>query len=324
MTAHRWTTQYKQGQSIVEIARAEGSSATTTRGAMRYLKAKSADAIKYPSTYPKPIYYRGRKAPANQGRVAHYLTTRNTHRGERIMSAMALVSRVDATTTRPALPLTRIQEQYIRAWAGSTGRGPIVVTGADRAPHGTGHGYHKYSYALGNSGASHIEYIPSTYAVEVGVEWVRSMLADVHTSTKGGAECIYLRDHGYTRGQITAYPAIHRDHQIWFVTDRGKAYHATAETPLAAIAQALAGWRRQRMINRAHKAELASLVGVWVGLDDSLRAGNCQTESLAQGDRIRRALNAHGEIGGVRADYLLTLRDDAYTRRAIATARGRY
>lgn len=75
---------------------------------------------------------------------------------------------------------------------------------------------------------------------------------------------------------------------------------------------------RERKNNK--KAELKNLKNVWVCVDDSIKSGNCipGTESMAS--IIRSKL---GNVEAVRADILLSIRDDYYTRKAVNQAKSR-
>jgi len=79
---------------------------------------------------------------------------------------------------------------------------------------------------------------------------------------------------------------------------------------------------KERARKQAHKCEIAALTGIWVGFDDSIRVGNCETATRQYQHKLSQL--AGGIIGGIRADYLLALRDDVYTRRAVAKAEERY
>lgn len=59
---------------------------------------------------------------------------------------------------------------------------------------------------------------------------------------------------------------------------------------------------------------------VWVSADDSVGAGNCPLGTTEFRRRVELELGAQGEIGAVRADMILALRDDNYTRRACRAA----
>jgi len=59
---------------------------------------------------------------------------------------------------------------------------------------------------------------------------------------------------------------------------------------------------------------------LFVGIEDSLKSGNCPhgTEQFAA--RLRREF---GDIGGIRADVLINFQDDMFTRRAVMAASNR-
>jgi len=78
---------------------------------------------------------------------------------------------------------------------------------------------------------------------------------------------------------------------------------------------ALAATLAKRQMNR-------SLKNIWVGLDDSFSAGNCKPSTMAFYDKLKSIFGA--EVGGLRADELLKIRDDIYTRRAVGAASKRY
>ena len=59
----------------------------------------------------------------------------------------------------------------------------------------------------------------------------------------------------------------------------------------------------------------AALPRIWVSFDDSLLSGNC----LAGTARFAED-NVMQNCGAIRADYLLELRNDSYSRRAIEKA----
>jgi hypothetical protein len=58
----------------------------------------------------------------------------------------------------------------------------------------------------------------------------------------------------------------------------------------------------------------------WVMIEDSIGAGNCRplTESFAR--ELAERTGAHGEIGAARASLILSIRNDAFTRRAVRVA----
>ena len=62
---------------------------------------------------------------------------------------------------------------------------------------------------------------------------------------------------------------------------------------------------------------------VWVSIADSIAAGNCGAGTRLCADMLLRLLGATGEVGAVRADWLLGRRNDEYTRRACIAASAR-
>ena len=100
-----------------------------------------------------------------------------------------------------------------------------------------------------------------------------------------------------------------------------KGYHAKTDTledarseaSLARKKAATALWEKRIQL----KNELSLLRRTWVGVQDSLDAGNCAATTNAV---VKQLQSDFGKIGGIRADVLLRYRDDIYTRRAIAQA----
>jgi hypothetical protein len=108
----------------------------------------------------------------------------------------------------------------------------------------------------------------------------------------------------------------------------GEQYHLTTVTGAAdAAAQvraAIAAFRIRRTEKKRELAELASASGVWVSVEDSLRSGNCRSETDKFAAVLHRHIHAHGELGAVRGDVILAVRSDSYTRRAVAYAAARH
>lgn len=65
-------------------------------------------------------------------------------------------------------------------------------------------------------------------------------------------------------------------------------------------------------------AELSPMLPkIWVGVADSINAGNCRVGTDAFYNVIKQKA---GQIGGLRADYLVNIRDDTFVRKAIVYA----
>ena len=105
-----------------------------------------------------------------------------------------------------------------------------------------------------------------------------------------------------------------------------RGYHVTAATQAQAERKATkarqaaaAATIRERQTRRNKAAALAGYRHVYIALDDSIRAGNCEAISKQFAAQAWRAIGAVAECA-VRADVVLSLRDDCYTRRALGAA----
>lgn len=108
-----------------------------------------------------------------------------------------------------------------------------------------------------------------------------------------------------------------------------RGYHSTVSTLEGARKAAAAARRKQyavaikaRYAARDKRHQLAPLAGVYIDLADSLRAGNCRPVTMQFADEVWRKIGASGPCA-VRADVVLSIRDDMYTRRALSAAQTR-
>lgn len=85
--------------------------------------------------------------------------------------------------------------------------------------------------------------------------------------------------------------------------------------------QAVAATIRERQSAITKRAGLAALKSVWISVDDSIAAGNCQSSTGQFARRMWDAIGASGPCA-VRADIVIATRDDYYTRRALGAALG--
>jgi hypothetical protein len=230
-----------------------------------------------------------------------------------------------------------------RLVAGDDGNHPVVVVDGDQAPTMAGDGY--YWTTPGGTLIRHPNayqwakvYHASTRIVEVGAGWIVRMIA---RNKSGGA---FRRDnrHGVTTAVLTgSRQTIHGctadaglttdGRRVWIVTmTDGRSFHAARRCDLfadsktmradarSALREAVGGLRKQAAADRKWQADLGrALDAIWVDEAASRRSGNCQFGTEAAAKRIRMAI---GDVGAVRADVLLSMRDDGFTRRAIAAA----
>lgn len=122
-----------------------------------------------------------------------------------------------------------------------------------------------------------------------------------------------------------------RDRQGLVVLGRGdEEWHETVQTrdeALRCLPRYRAAMHARRIAARA--AALDTLIAergdqIWVGIEDSVRAGNCRpmTEQFARDYAAR--VGAEGAIGGATAVAILAVRDDDFARRACRAAALRY
>ena len=117
--------------------------------------------------------------------------------------------------------------------------------------------------------------------------------------------------------------------KIMCVVDAGDGsfYHAYVAQSPDSVRRAI-GDRIDVNVRRAkrvieEKAETELLKRVWVTEEDSLQAGNCFAGTRLFMAAIRKALGVTCEIGAVRGDWLLSQRNDQYTKAACFKAKER-
>jgi hypothetical protein len=105
-----------------------------------------------------------------------------------------------------------------------------------------------------------------------------------------------------------------------------RGYHCTAPTieqarkkEAKARVNALVATLAAREQRRVKQEELAHLRQVWIELADSIAGGNCRSASEQFAQTAYREIGANGPCA-VRADIVLSMRDDMWTRRALAVA----
>jgi hypothetical protein len=124
------------------------------------------------------------------------------------------------------------------------------------------------------------------------------------------------------------------DEGFFLASSDDERYHPTSDelaevyrSGWSAIADVVAdalGRRAARALLREWQREMDAIISErdpFVGVDDSVAAGNCRQGTSVFRERIERHLHLQsGCIGAVRASVILSLRDDAYTRRACRQA----
>lgn len=144
-----------------------------------------------------------------------------------------------------------------------------------------------------------------------------------HTSQK--PKKITLNVHTQRRILAAHVPAVisvdydRNGKRLMLVDSTGEQYHLnyvpTGAHARNAVREAVAALRKRR----AKKIAVTNPERVWVQVEDSYESGNCRSMT---DEFVRDYLRQIGATGPVctRGDLLLSIRDDAYTRRAVAFA----
>jgi hypothetical protein len=102
-----------------------------------------------------------------------------------------------------------------------------------------------------------------------------------------------------------------------------KGYHAKTNNFKAALKKVAEARRAALQTIMRRRADRANHSSIWVSYEDSIRGGNCPSGTKAFAHTVARAIGAAGDFA-VRADVLLRIRNDGYTRRAVRAAEMRY
>ena len=114
---------------------------------------------------------------------------------------------------------------------------------------------------------------------------------------------------GYAENMLTLTDATGETYHVGYLENIQRARKAVAE--------ALAAFRKRRE-EKIEEARIRSN-RVWIDLEDSYRSGNCRPMSDQFARQVWSQIGAAGPCA-VRADVVLGIRDDAYTRRAAMAA----
>lgn len=358
-------------KSVIAAAQSFGSSATTLRGAIRYILA-SAQPDK-----PKPF-------PAWERDASAANDYRYTRRGERICTGLGLpmdyedrkrallaADGLAEAHGAPAIPARVIGQLLIRhTWPAAT----IQKYALDRI--GLRSGLRAHLDAAAESAAQSLtadwplKKSESSWAGghhTVTVRWILypsdgSIFSHKQPGCVGESVRVWS-DNGKWSGTdshasltvsvaaLQKYPTLRTPDGhillhyepipgrpriakiIWVAQGRGvslkpihgyliRGYHVEAASLEAAEKkvqkirrEACARMLQSRIQARRDKIEYGS---VWVGVADSLAGGNCASGTEQYRQQLCRLVG--GEIGGVRADWLLRQRRDTYTLRAVRAA----
>lgn len=308
--------------SIIELAQSRGSAAKTKAGAKKYLLANLPGAIdglklnKYCGQRAERDYTRSLSSMRGKSKAQYkrdVSRARLAARAAHICTHLGLQTRDQLHATKSAYAPTKAQLAIVRILAGAHASCPVYIGSADNPPTQTGYSYSKTQWS----------YSPSTLRVEVGADWLayaKGKYQLLPTRTVIAIASTIL--HGLTINEFwSAKTSCGTVHGYLVSMPRRDDYHSLAGSPKQAAKEAIAAWKKQAAIETKRIAENTGLSTVWVSPADSLNAGNCLAITKDVADKIRRRLG--GNVGAVRADYLLAMRDDTYVRRAIRAAQTR-
>lgn len=105
---------------------------------------------------------------------------------------------------------------------------------------------------------------------------------------------------------------------------QGGFYHTSGHESVQSIRAALANRRRKLRATELDQIILSQGDTLFVGIEDSLAAGNCSPGTQAFIVEFSKGQGAVGPIGAATAKAILSYRDDIWTRRACQAAAMRY
>lgn len=327
-----YTSQFK---SIIELAQSRGSTATTRAGARRYLLNQIAEKSKN----DLEIHQRGRAVFLSEylrgelrgsGAVATYWRNRWDARMLRRAEAAcessgcwpydvacAVAAQTDANILSGIKYLIKEGHTYRVAnsrWAGGKHSIEVEFAGSPQDISARGDSVREWSSNGKWSGNNSVHRYKITRRVPTELLVVGGLVT------------------------LDAEPVGPREYRAaWAEQGRGfdlniirgfiiRGFHVRGNN--LARARKVAGTARAktlttRLAQRAQRNADRKLNTVWVSVDDSLRAGNCNSATQQFAAKVKAELGSVGELGAVRADVLLGLRSDHYARRAVAAAQQR-
>lgn len=312
-------------KSIVELAQSRGSTATTSAGARRYLLSQLS------SSSSQELHQRGAKEPYFRTALhaADYRKSawdaRMLRRGEAACGrvgcwpydvASALSSEIDSKILAGIIKAISEGHTYRVAnsrWAG--GKHSITVEFADQLGiSARGESVREWSSNGKWSGNNSVHRyklsrsVPTELLVVGGLVTLDAQPVGPREYRAAWAE----QGRGFDLNIVHGF--IIRGFHV-----RGESLSRARKVARTARAKTLT----TRLAHRAQRNADRKLNTVWVSVDDSLRAGNCDSATKQFAAKVKSELGAVGELGAVRADVLLGLRSDHYARRAVAAAQQR-
>lgn len=129
----------------------------------------------------------------------------------------------------------------------------------------------------------------------------------------------------YRRHGIIAYQCGSAAGDRYLIKIAKYIYHAKYRRLRHAISRAIVAAKRRKAAEKRAAEVNARAASVWVSREDSIKAGHCESGTDRAKELLEKALGAVGEIGAIRGDVLLKLRNfDDFAKRAVSAAISRY
>lgn len=286
-------------QRIRKVAESRGSRATTIRGLRAYL-------LEHPAESRFRTAHRGGRGLTEAGQ---YLLSRQYRRDQKktptpdaLVAYVARAAMLDRSHSSPVRTIDGLHRKI----------------GAGVCEIGEGYSFRwrgKWKSAPGS-------YIASTRCILVDSDYARSLLDRGLRRYRDEVACVALEVHAVSAGCAVQYAwsasvgkmwrVTTPDQYVWHGKRENKDHRAAAQQAVAAAADRRRNERIQSLMERA------DLTRIYVGIEDSVRAGNCRIGTEQFASAVREKIG--GEIGAVRADVLLSIRRDSYTERAVRQA----
>lgn len=281
-----------------------GSKATTTRGMIRAIRAAGARILPLPDATCRPYWYCAHTQGMRAQRIAKIATGTDVSRYTADARAAVGVRQLQAEL-RTSYPYASPSG----SWAGGNVRLTVHV------------GVPSASATTDRVWSANGKWSGNDLAVRLCVS-ERALLSDLDLTAAG---LVILDAELIAPGEYQAKWATQKG-QLGLTVISGwliRGYHSTKKTIEAARKEARAAREKALAAELAVRQRDAVLAHIWINVADSDAAGNCAAGTEAFRRLAVSRLVPDGEIGAIRADWALSIRDDMFVRRAIAVAQRR-
>jgi hypothetical protein len=292
---------------VIERAQQAGSNAKTKAGAIRFLIAAAKNNT--------PLYHRGVKPARWHRKRAEWDNRELSRRAERAAKnlgvwALDVAERLAQIFFEKMIDKTYPLKTSQSSWAGGNhsttweiADAPGCFGGSTKAWSRNGKWSGSNSYATLQFTTRALSYFPTGHtrdgAIVLDAEPVEKNVFKIVCPVQARGFDLKMADYWLIKGFHSSKKSL---------TAAKKEVAEARKKSIAALLR-----KRTQKINAKH---------VWVSIDDSLAAGNCQFQTTAFARNVFEKIG--GEVGAIRGDFLLELRNDIYALRALGAAQKRY